>query len=314
MPLAFVELTSFGAIDMSETNRHGLQRSIPQDVKRAVRRDCGFGCVVCRRLPTHYDHFEPEFRDCTVHNPNGIALLCPTCHQDKTSGRLSAKRVAECRERASRIWSEPAWRTQSSGNSVQLMVGNNALFGQRARIAFGTTTLLEVRSTSDPVEPWTLAGTFVHGKGRIVRFEDSEVVVCRDNWDVELVGDMMTFRAAQSIVVLQLVLQPDCIRVEQLSLEWPSGALIHVSSNGNVAIDGFVNQRGGALRRLVFNNNRIVPGRSSGSLCHCDPTGVTQDMTFSGCMVGSHGFADLASLINFNDFLSPETLAVPGDE
>lgn len=31
----------------TETNRHGLSRYIPPNIKRTIRKQCGFGCVVC---------------------------------------------------------------------------------------------------------------------------------------------------------------------------------------------------------------------------------------------------------------------------
>lgn len=32
---------------MTENNKYGLTRDIPEDVKRKVRKRCGFGCVIC---------------------------------------------------------------------------------------------------------------------------------------------------------------------------------------------------------------------------------------------------------------------------
>ena len=50
-------------------NKHGLPRTIPPDVKRAVRRACGFGCVICGLGIVDYEHVDPTFADALVHDP-----------------------------------------------------------------------------------------------------------------------------------------------------------------------------------------------------------------------------------------------------
>lgn len=71
---------------MSEVNKHGLSRDIPSEVERAVRQHCGFGCIVDGTAIINYHHFDPEYVDATVHNPDGITLLCPTCHDKVKKG------------------------------------------------------------------------------------------------------------------------------------------------------------------------------------------------------------------------------------
>lgn len=68
---------------MSHTNAQGLPRHIPADVARQVRERCGFGCVVCGSAIIDYEHFDPEFKNATAHEPKGIILLCPTHHRAK---------------------------------------------------------------------------------------------------------------------------------------------------------------------------------------------------------------------------------------
>ena len=77
-----------------DVNRFGLKRAIPTDVAKAVRRRCGFGCVVCGSAIYDYDHFDPEFKDATTHNPSGIILLCPNHHREKW-GVLSRKTLEQ---------------------------------------------------------------------------------------------------------------------------------------------------------------------------------------------------------------------------
>ncbi|GAA3997406.1 hypothetical protein GCM10022211_03460 [Sphingomonas humi] len=89
-------------------NKHGLSRTIPADVKREVRQSCQFGCVRCRASLYQYDHFDPEYADATEHAADGIALLCPTCHDLKTKGVLTAARVRELKKDCGRRVQRPS--------------------------------------------------------------------------------------------------------------------------------------------------------------------------------------------------------------
>ena len=82
---------------MTTTNKHGLTRTIPSDIKLKVRKECGFGCVICGFWICEYDHFDPEFKDATSHDPKGIALLCGSHHGAKTKGLLTNDQVRSSR-------------------------------------------------------------------------------------------------------------------------------------------------------------------------------------------------------------------------
>ncbi len=80
---------------MSERNQFGLPREIPGDVRRAIRKRCGFGCVICGAALYEYHHFNPAYVDAVEHNPNNIALLCGSHHDKATKGMLSDVTVRE---------------------------------------------------------------------------------------------------------------------------------------------------------------------------------------------------------------------------
>lgn len=85
---------------MPKENKHGLFRRIPDDIRRQVRRRCGFGCLLCRQAPVQYDHFEPEWVDAKQHDPAGIVLLCPSCHVKRGAGIVSINQIHEALKRA----------------------------------------------------------------------------------------------------------------------------------------------------------------------------------------------------------------------
>lgn len=60
---------------------------IPSDIKRAVRKRCGGGCVMCGSAIYDYEHVE-DYNLVKVHDVDNISLLCPKHHRAKTAGRL----------------------------------------------------------------------------------------------------------------------------------------------------------------------------------------------------------------------------------
>jgi len=62
---------------MARTNKHGLPRHIPPEIKRAIRQACGFGCVTCGSAIGQYEHIDPEFAEATSHDPEKMAYLNP---------------------------------------------------------------------------------------------------------------------------------------------------------------------------------------------------------------------------------------------
>lgn len=82
---------------MTETNKFGLTRNIPESVKRKIRQYCGFGCVVCGISIGHYEHIDPSFKDAVEHDPQKIAYLCGACHDKVSRGFWSKEKIKKAR-------------------------------------------------------------------------------------------------------------------------------------------------------------------------------------------------------------------------
>jgi hypothetical protein len=55
-------------------------RHIPVEVRRQLRREAGFGCVICGDPLITYHHFDPPFDECGTHDPKGMVSLCGRHH------------------------------------------------------------------------------------------------------------------------------------------------------------------------------------------------------------------------------------------
>jgi hypothetical protein len=81
----------------SEKNKHGLNRYVPSDIRARIRRDAGFGCVICGCVLVDYEHIDPEFNQAKEHNPEKMTLLCISCHGRVTRKIISKKAVWEAK-------------------------------------------------------------------------------------------------------------------------------------------------------------------------------------------------------------------------
>ena len=206
-------------------NKHGLSRDIPRDVKRYVRQRCGFGCVICGASIYQYDHFEPEFSEALTHEGDGITLLCPTHHDEKTRGVLPIELVK---------------RHNLDPTSVKY--GQTSItrpyFDHIPSLALGGGMLVE--NTPIPVmvrgipmiefmapEPGSKVArinaniTSEDGKNGL-RIVDNEWIVDAGVWDYEWIGQRMTIRDNNGKVSLQIsIFPPKLIMVDKLRYNRP---------------------------------------------------------------------------------------------
>jgi hypothetical protein len=68
-------------------NKPVLSRYIKDDIKKIIRQNSKFGCVVpnCRNIIYEYEHLLPEFKDAKIHDPEKMCLTCPT-HNPRKAG------------------------------------------------------------------------------------------------------------------------------------------------------------------------------------------------------------------------------------
>lgn len=177
------------------SNKFGVPGDIPADVTRAVRRECGFGCVVCGEMICHYDHFEPEYSDLRdEHKAANIALLC-TPHHNYRGGKkpvISRARMRELRDNPFLIRNMQEPRTtgffmQPGPSGIKL--GGTLMRGATRLRVNGETALW----FDEPVNPNDFDGVVQFGaefqdqdRNTIARIENNVFSVCpQEQFDVD---------------------------------------------------------------------------------------------------------------------------------
>lgn len=129
------------------TNQYGLARHIPTEVKRAVRQRCRFGCVVCGMGVYDYEHVDPEFKYAKEHDPDRIALLCPSCHAKVTRGQWSKDKIKAAL--LSPKAAEAGYAKEFfdfTGNHPEVILGGNTLRNCRVPIMVHGSPLISITS------------------------------------------------------------------------------------------------------------------------------------------------------------------------
>ncbi|WP_155741826.1 hypothetical protein [Pseudomonas putida] len=220
-------------------NKHGLPRTIPADVKLQVRKSCGFGCVICGNGIVDYEHVEPEFKDARVHDPKGIALLCPGCHAMVTRKQWSKARV-KLAMRSPASLQEGAVRQffDFCEGTPALKMGETILYGCEVLIHFHGHDLFSVKPPEEEGSPFRLSGIFTDSAGNpTLEIIDNEWIASSSAWDIEVVGPRITIREGERNIALILKAEPpNLLVVEKLNMNL-GGYKIAVSGDSFILQD-----------------------------------------------------------------------------
>ncbi len=203
------------------TNQHGLSRDIPDPVKRLIRQACGFGCVICGSGIVEYEHFDPEFVDAKIHDPEGITLLCPQCHAKVTRGIWSKAKVRDANTTPASLKTGFSREFFDLGNgSPTLQVGGVRLSNCPVPIQVGGRPLFSIKEPEEAGAPFRFSGFFTDSSGKVsLTIKDNEWIAATSNWDVEVSGKSIVIREALGEIHLRLIADPpDGLIVDKLDM------------------------------------------------------------------------------------------------
>jgi hypothetical protein len=190
----------------SSPNKHGLSRHIRPDTKYTIRKESGFGCVICGLAITDYEHIDPEFADAKEHDPDKMCLLCGSCHHRVTRGPWSKDKVWQAKK-------DPWAKRNGSCHDAfdigsvhpTIWLGNVRCRGMRTLIRVDDFPLLSISGPEEEGGPYRLSGSFFDENGDLrFQIESNEWVGDLKNWDIECVGRKIIVRRAPGIVAIQI--------------------------------------------------------------------------------------------------------------
>jgi hypothetical protein len=240
-------------------NRHGLPRAIPEPIKLQVRRRCGFGCVVCGIGLYDYEHFAPEYKNALAHDAEGITLLCPNHHAQKTRNRLSIQTIERCN-------ANPKAMEQGFANDMFDFSSNKPV------VVFRLTTfdnvevilrildepILSILPSQDRHEPFLLSAKLRDIKVNIsLEVDKNEWKSPNTNWDCRTEGSTIYIRSAPKNIELLLRQEPpNKIIIERLRMKH-RGFTIVADENSGLTLSTQSNQSTWNTSAMVLSNFRF---------------------------------------------------------
>lgn len=225
-------------------NKYKLSRTIPADVKRKVRQRCGFGCVVCGSAIYDYEHFNPEFNEAKEHNPDGIALLCPTDHARKRKQLLSNEKYLKSISNPKALQNKKAYAEWEVSNfAPTIVIGQKIFTGGTSILIVDAELLLGFKEPEEIGTPPRLNFRFFDRKQKeVFSIIDNEISVFSESFDIETTGNIWTVRSKLYSVDLKIELNPpNSILIKQLHFYHKKWELIAKNEKFELKYDGSSN-------------------------------------------------------------------------
>lgn len=234
-------------------NKYGLKRHIPADTALQVRRECGFGCVICGLALYDYDHCDPPFEEAREHRAEGIALLCPGHHAKKTRRMISAQEVAAARKDPKALRAGWASDFFSIKPPFVLRIGNSIFRDVKCIVrTHEGFEWLTIGTSHDVGGPVNVNAVFYNSKGaESLSIVDNEWIVTSDVWDVVVEGPLITVRSEQGRIALELQAEaPSGLWIRRLDMQ-KDDLSIRVEQDSAIVIT-----RGGG--RTVWEDSEVM--------------------------------------------------------
>lgn len=190
---------------MPAKNIHGLSREIPTSVKRQVRQNSKFGCVVpnCRNSFYEYEHIIPEFKDAKIHDPECICLVCPN-HNPRKIGKYknenySKEQIRKFYDKIKNNTDVPEPKNSDFFNylrkDVKIIIGTSSFQNIDSIINVNGINVFSFQKNTDEsffASELTFSGTFQDSQGnKLFEIKENEWSSPTYHWDIETLSGVV---------------------------------------------------------------------------------------------------------------------------
>lgn len=107
-----------------------MNRTPPTEVRKALRKEVGFGCPVpdCGNPYLEWHHFDPPWHVENHHNPKGMIALCRGHHIQADNGAFTKEQLHEFKRKAMENWSAVSGKFNWLRNKLLVVVGGNFFY------------------------------------------------------------------------------------------------------------------------------------------------------------------------------------------
>ncbi|MDP2417590.1 MAG: hypothetical protein U1D25_06260 [Hydrogenophaga sp.] len=221
---------------MASQNKFGLSRNVPAKIRRQVRENSKFGCVICRSGFYQYEHIDPVFECAEKHDPDAICCLCGSCHDAVTRGRLSKQAIKAAYEKIKfadiKDVDQPVGPLDFHNGSAELKLGK-LLYSPvvQSVLRYHGQDLIRVVPGQDGM-PGSISADFTNSDGDVIlQLVNNEWLGNLESWDIEVIGQKITVRSGSGVIALQIRLDPPGrVVIERLDMRIHDGHVIATES------------------------------------------------------------------------------------
>jgi len=224
---------------MANKNKHGLGRHIPKAVRALVRKNSGYGCVICGNAIVEYEHVDPEFHEAKIHNASCMALLCPTCHSKVTKGAMSKSLVKEAMKNP---WSFQHGLSYDDlelpPSDPKMYIGNSVYNTENVLLRARGKDLIKFHPPEVANTPFRISAEFYNELGVLTsRIRKNVFESILGDHDIEFVGTKITIKTPGSnkpSLVVERV-GGENLRILELNMFY-QGILFNVENTGVLTV------------------------------------------------------------------------------
>lgn len=221
---------------MVKKNEHDLSRYIPSEVKRQIRKRCGFGCVICGNAFYHYEHID-DFAGVEKHDPDAMTLLCGGCHDKVTRGFWSKDKVRSAASNpkcASSNWASVAM--DIGEQELLVRVGETSFIGLKNVILIDGVELFSITNKKESREPPIVSAKFFDRNNFLIgKIEENIWSGSTEAFDIQTVGSRITVSSSLHKLDLILSMQPpNELHIEKINMQYNGKVITGDSASGFV--------------------------------------------------------------------------------
>lgn len=187
-------------------NKYGLSRYIPTQIREAIRRNAGFGCVFCGCVLVEYEHIEPGFNNAEEHDPEKMTILCPMCHDKVTKKILSKKQVWAAKEHPKGL--EQGYVNDmlfSKSDGLEFLLGNMSTTNMGIAISLYGKPLFWFEESKNEDEPYTICCIFYGRDGSPIAYVNrNEYIALVRTQDIVSIGTRLTISDKKNGCILEI--------------------------------------------------------------------------------------------------------------
>ena len=216
-------------------NKHNLSRTINSETKRQIRKECGFGCIICGFSIYVYHHIDPEFDEAISHDVDKIGLLCGKHHDMVHRGIYPTQFIKKMRLNPYCICNPSQYDYCIDPLSdIMIKVGNLSFINTKSIIHIDDVNILSINVPEEVGSPPIISAQFYDRNGlKVGWIENNEWYGNSSAFDIDTKGSKIIIRSKLHSIDLELILShPNIISIEKINMFFNGTSIVGTKDTG----------------------------------------------------------------------------------